>query len=332
MAIPDYYRIMHPLLKFAGDRKEHSFPESMEHLNKLFKLTEEEKRAVLPCGTQRIIENRVGSARIYLQKAGLIEYVRRGHFKITNRGLKILKQNPSGIYVKSLMQFPEFVKFQTINWTSEKILKENLEASASNYRFIEKEFSTCLEYVALTEKHLSVYSHRLASLIVRIGPEILRTFNIVLFNENRSCVLNFFEVKPLLLQLQEKIDRRRDCLIDYLIVVDELWSSGVSSAAIRVPSLDKFILPFEFGTRTNVSGKKFATIPWWEDGYNALRHRMTKEFREAATLKNSLYSLAALWLLHDIFKRDFRINFESEIFGEIQDKSSVQKEELLHIR
>jgi hypothetical protein len=324
MTIPDYQRIMLPLLKLAGNKEEHSLSEALEYVNRLFKLTEEEKGRLLPSGTQRIMNCNVDLARTYLQKAKMIEYVRRGHFKITNRGLEILKQKPSMIYVNSLMQFTEFVEFRNVNWISEKILKENLEASVSNYKFIEKEFSTCLEYVALREEHLSVYSHRLASLIIRIGPEILRTFNIILFNKDRSSVLNYFELEPLLLQLQEKCERRRDSIADYLTVIDEVLSGGMGRIAVEVQSLDKFILPFEFERKNRNSAKNITIIPWWENGYNALRHRMTKEFREAATLENALYSLAALWLLHYQFDSPYPHSFESEIFGEVKDRDSSE--------
>ena len=88
--------------------------EALQHINGLFGLTEEEKRETLPSGLQPIIDNRVGWARTYLKKAGLIESTRRGYFRITNRGLEVLKQNPSEINVRFLMQFAEFVEFQTI--------------------------------------------------------------------------------------------------------------------------------------------------------------------------------------------------------------------------
>ena len=91
MPIPDYQSIMLPLLKYAGDKKEHSLTETIEYTNKLFGLTEEEKRELLPSGLQPIINNRVGWARTYLRKAGLLSSARRGYFRITDRGLEILK-------------------------------------------------------------------------------------------------------------------------------------------------------------------------------------------------------------------------------------------------
>jgi len=70
MPIPDYQSIMLPLLKFAGDKKEHSIREAIEHMANIFNISVEERREVLPSGQQYIIDNRVGWSRTYLKKAG----------------------------------------------------------------------------------------------------------------------------------------------------------------------------------------------------------------------------------------------------------------------
>jgi len=113
MTIPDYQQIMLPLLKFAGDKKEHTTHDVTEHLSKYFNLTEKEKSELLPSGEQTIVSNRVSWARTYLKKSGLLESTRRGYFRITKRGLEVLKQNPPEIGVKFLEQFPEFTDFKT---------------------------------------------------------------------------------------------------------------------------------------------------------------------------------------------------------------------------
>jgi len=113
MAIPDYQSIMLPLLKFAGDGEEHSLREAIEALADEFSLTDEERKELLPSGRQATFNNRVGWARTYMKKAGLLESTKRGYFQITERGLDVLKQNPPEINNAFLRQFPEFVEFQT---------------------------------------------------------------------------------------------------------------------------------------------------------------------------------------------------------------------------
>ncbi|MDR3520977.1 MAG: winged helix-turn-helix domain-containing protein [Acidocella sp.] len=57
-------------------------------------LSSEDRAILLPSGKQTLFANRVHWAKTYLGKAGLIELTRRGHFKITSRGQKVLNQSP----------------------------------------------------------------------------------------------------------------------------------------------------------------------------------------------------------------------------------------------
>lgn len=113
MAIPDYESIMLPLLLYARDQKEHSMREAIEVLAEEFNLSAEERRELLPSGQQAVFDSRVGWARTYMKKAGLLMSTKRGYFKISNRGLDVLNQKPAKIDVKYLFQFPEFQEFRT---------------------------------------------------------------------------------------------------------------------------------------------------------------------------------------------------------------------------
>lgn len=112
MAIPDYQTCMLPLLTLAGDGKEHSLREAVDTLATEFGLSPAERNELLPSGGQQIFHNRVGWARSYMKKGGLIESPRRGIFKITTRGEQVLASQPTRIDVKFLEQFPEFVAFR----------------------------------------------------------------------------------------------------------------------------------------------------------------------------------------------------------------------------
>lgn len=114
MPIPDYQSIMLPLLNSLADQQEHSLREATDSLAGQFKLSEAERRELLPSGLQAIFDNRVGWARTYMKKALLLESTRRGYFRITQRGLGVLKQNPPDIDVRFLDQFDEFRQFRAI--------------------------------------------------------------------------------------------------------------------------------------------------------------------------------------------------------------------------
>jgi restriction system protein len=115
MAIPDYQAVMLPFLELAGDGQEHAMREAIKTLGEHFRLSETEQRQLLPSGRQSAFDNRVGWARTYLKKAGLIEYTRRAHFRITQLGLSVLATKPAKIDVAFLEQFPDFVEFRIKN-------------------------------------------------------------------------------------------------------------------------------------------------------------------------------------------------------------------------
>lgn len=112
MTIPDYQSLMLPLLKLAGDGAEHSLREAIETLGDEFGLTAEEREELLPSGRQATFDNRVGWARTYLKKAGLLSSPRRGYFQTTERGRGVLAKQPVKINNRFLRQYPEFVEFQ----------------------------------------------------------------------------------------------------------------------------------------------------------------------------------------------------------------------------
>jgi restriction system protein len=112
MSVPDYETFMLPLLQLASDQKEHTLSVAYDTLAAQFNLTESERNDMLPSGRQSRFENRVGWARTYLKKAGLIDSAGRGKFRITQRGVDVLKSEPAHIAKEFLMQFAEFREFQ----------------------------------------------------------------------------------------------------------------------------------------------------------------------------------------------------------------------------
>lgn len=112
MVIPDYQSVMLPLLKYAGDGKEYRIREAVEQLAEEFKLSEEERKELLPSGQQAVFNNRVGWARTYLKKAGLLDSRKKGYFSITLRGLDVLRESPLSIDVNFLKRYEEFNEFR----------------------------------------------------------------------------------------------------------------------------------------------------------------------------------------------------------------------------
>lgn len=140
MPIPDYQSLMLPLLEVTKDGKTRKISAIKEQLAAKYMLTPEERRELLPSGTQPVFDNRVAWAKTYLVKAQLLEAPKRAHVKITQRGLDILSKNPELINVAFLKQFDEFNEFIGIN--KEDKPKVSVETDIENQTPAEK-----LDYV-----------------------------------------------------------------------------------------------------------------------------------------------------------------------------------------
>ena len=112
--IPDYQTVMLPLLRFLGDGQERPSAEAVEAISIEFGLTSDESQKLLPSGTSTVIGNRIGWAKTYMKKAGLIDQTRRGFFRVSKRGLDVLARKPTRIDVGFLEEFPEFQEFRAL--------------------------------------------------------------------------------------------------------------------------------------------------------------------------------------------------------------------------
>jgi restriction system protein len=112
VAIPDYQSLMLPVLQLAADGQEHTLREATERMGTQLSLTEDERRVLLPSGRQAVFDNRIGWARTYLVKAGVLASSGRGRFRVTPSGMALLQSQPTAITVKTLEQFESFRAFR----------------------------------------------------------------------------------------------------------------------------------------------------------------------------------------------------------------------------
>jgi restriction system protein len=113
MAIPDFQSAMRPVLETIADGAPKAMADIRQVVTDVFQLTENERKERIPSGRSTVINNRVGWARTYLHKAGLVTIPARGTLQITARGREVLASGPDRITVGWLRQFPEFERFHT---------------------------------------------------------------------------------------------------------------------------------------------------------------------------------------------------------------------------
>lgn len=119
--VPDFQSIILPMLQYLSNGKSKTLNEAMRHLANLFNLTEVHLKIKVPSGQMGLFRNRVGWARSYLKKAGIIKYPERGVYQITEEGKEFLATNPSKLRMKQLEQFPKYKEWrQTFTDSSSK--------------------------------------------------------------------------------------------------------------------------------------------------------------------------------------------------------------------
>lgn len=91
---------MLPILKLVADGQEYKYRDLIESLANEFQVTDDERKELLASGNQAVFDNRVGWAKPYLKKAGLLDSPKRAAFVITDLGRRTLAKNPDRIDAK----------------------------------------------------------------------------------------------------------------------------------------------------------------------------------------------------------------------------------------
>lgn len=110
MAVPDFQSLMLPVLRALEDGEDTVVRKVRDRVASAEGLTDEDLAEMLPSGRQRTFQNRVGWALAYLLRATLVERVRRGVYRVSDDGKRVLANPPDRVDIKYLRRFPAFVK------------------------------------------------------------------------------------------------------------------------------------------------------------------------------------------------------------------------------
>ena len=222
MAVPAFHAFLHPLLEVLADGQEHRVSDLYEVVANHMGLTAEDRAELLPSGKQRRYANRIGWAKTYLAKAGLVDTPRRGYARITKRGQQALASKHR-IDLEYLLQYPEF---QTFRYS----LSEEEDAAGG----------PAVSHVLTSEKAVKTPHERLDDLVRSLNKELA----FELLDQVRSKEAGFFEqlVVRLLVKMGyggsfedagRAIGRSGDGGIDGIIKQDRLGLDNVYVQAKR---------------------------------------------------------------------------------------------------
>jgi restriction system protein len=101
------------MLRALERTAEVSIRDLAEVLSRDMGLSEADLAELIPSGTQQLFYNRVGWARTYLKKAGLVDSPQRAKVRLSDLGRDVLKSAPARVDVDFLSKFHSFVEFRS---------------------------------------------------------------------------------------------------------------------------------------------------------------------------------------------------------------------------
>jgi len=206
-------------------------------------------------------------------------------------------------------------------------LVSRIEFSQKMFSLIEGQLNNFLEYVPLSLEHLDVYSLKLVTILLEIGPEIISCFDLATYPYTKSLREVFGDgdiarAREKLLQKEKKIRTRRQSLTfkDYYDFLSNFGYCNLKTATTLLKELNAYMCPFEE-----------LNAEWWES-YNLLKHDKYSNLKKA-TLRNALKSLGALFWLVDYNSKKIFQEFHSDIFEKIDfEKMRTLKIDRSHTR
>ncbi|MEM0134929.1 MAG: restriction endonuclease [Thermoplasmatales archaeon] len=157
-SFPKFDEFLSPILDYCKDKQEHTLLEAIDKMATEFKMSDDQKNALLPSGKRTYIYDRVEWAITYLVQAGLLERTGRSKFKISELGLNELSVLPKKVPYSYLQKFPSFVKFKELRHPKKKN-SDNSESMTPDE-----------ELEVLFKKREDILTHNLLSSISTIKP------------------------------------------------------------------------------------------------------------------------------------------------------------------
>ncbi|MFA6544570.1 MAG: restriction endonuclease [Limisphaerales bacterium] len=176
MAVPDFQTMMLPVLTALADSKPRSVRDVSAIVAKAMGVSEADLQERLPSGYTTKWANRIAWVGTHFNFAGLITRPARAQMQITERGLKVLKDNPQRVDLKVLQQFSDYQNArrrkkedgETMVEVEEEAVIPPLETLEKSYDELRK--ALCAELLELIKSKPPIFFERLVlQLMQRLG-------------------------------------------------------------------------------------------------------------------------------------------------------------------
>ena len=168
MAVPKFFEFFGVLLEAMKDGEIHSAQEVKDTIARKMNLSETDISELIPSGRQTTFYNRVNWAKTYLQKAGLVETLQRGKYRITAEGKKALESG-ARIDLEYLANYDSLNNFCSISPENDSELPQE-EVSESPSEILDSAYQEITSALAgqLMEKIMQLSPAGFERLVVRL--------------------------------------------------------------------------------------------------------------------------------------------------------------------
>jgi restriction system protein len=151
VTVPGFQYFMLPFLQVISDEKTRHMNEIKELIIRLTGLTPDQCAVLVPSKEDTLVSNRIGWARTYLFKSGLITQVTRGYYHISPSGLQAIKDNPGGIdikYLRTQEAFQEWGKRFSAGKEDPESNEASIEELKTPQELLESSYQIITKFVA----------------------------------------------------------------------------------------------------------------------------------------------------------------------------------------
>lgn len=110
--LPKFYEFLPYVLKLMSDGEVRQRQEIKTQAGELMGLTDEQKKITVRSGNHLAYLDRAGWSVTYLNKAGIIDRVKRGYYQISNLGREYIAENGFDITIEDLEKYESFRIFK----------------------------------------------------------------------------------------------------------------------------------------------------------------------------------------------------------------------------
>lgn len=229
MNIPDFQKIMYPLLEVLKDDRVYSTEQIVEILRVHFMLSIDDMKVRVPNGKQSLFRNRIDWALNNLLQAGLIVSLLKGYYQITDEGKNVLYQEKDTVMDTAfLRKFEQFKAWKTMfeeDTDSSKPIETEMEKETPEviigkaivmlYQSLKFEL---LQYIK--NKPISFFEYFIVELLRKIGYKGIDSSNFEVIGKQEKEGL-------------EGVLYQDELCIDRVYVQAKKWEMEVTSKDVR---------------------------------------------------------------------------------------------------